>query len=127
MTSHVVRLYALATALVLFFLTWAAVAARPWATRSKRVDPALQALVARSERLRRESLVVRRVVAHRWAVYRVELRHRRAQIAAREAQIAAARIAQQLASAPSAAGAGPVAAPSVRVVSLPPVTITRTS
>ncbi len=108
MTSHVSRLYALALALVLFFLTWTVVAARPWATTS--ADPRLAALAAREQRVRRESIAVQRIVRHRWAVYRVRLHQRQAQIATAKAQIAAA--------APP---------PSVRVVTLPPLTVTRTS
>jgi hypothetical protein len=113
MTSHVGRLYALALALVLFFLTWTTVAARPWAHSARHAaDPRVAALVAREQRLRHESLLVQRIVQKRWAVYRVELRNRKAQIAAaQQAQLAAA----------------PAAAPSVRVVTLPPLTITRTS
>jgi hypothetical protein len=107
-TSHTGRLYALAIALVIFFLTWAGVAARPWASANS--DPRVAALALRQRQLTRESLVVRRIVQHRWAVYRVQLRQRRVQIAAaHQAQLAAA------------------AAPSVRIVSLPPLTITRTS
>ena len=105
MTNHVGRLYALAVALLVFFVTWAAVAARPWAPSSHGTDPRLKALAAREQRLRHESLVVRRIVQHRWAVYRVQLKKRNAQRA-------------QLAAAPP---------PPVRVVNLPPVTITRTS
>jgi hypothetical protein len=125
MTSHVGRLYALAIALVVFFLTWATVAARPWATRSAtRTDPRTAALAAREQRLRHESTVVARIVRHRWAVYRVQLRRRQQQIAAvNRANAAAARQAQLAASAAPAAAA----APSVHVVSLPPLTITRTS
>jgi hypothetical protein len=114
MTNHVGRLYALALALLVFFVMWASVAARPWATSGSTSsrDPRLAALAAREQRLRRESVVVARVVRRRWAVYRVELRKRRAQIAAaKQAQLAPA-------SAP---------APSVQVVNLPPLTITRTS
>jgi hypothetical protein len=113
MTSHVGRLYALALALVVFFLTWTTVASRPWVHTSRGVaDPRLAALVAREQRLRHESLVVRRIVQKRWAVYRVELQKRKGQIAAaQQAQLAAA--------------AAP--APSVRVVTLPPLTVTRTS
>jgi hypothetical protein len=108
MTSHTGRLYALALALLIFFLTWAAVAARPWA--SSQPDPRFAALAAREQRLRHESLVVRRVVRHRWALYRVQLRKRQSAIAAaRQSQLVAA------------------AAPSVRVVTLPPLTVTRTS
>jgi hypothetical protein len=105
MTSHVGRLYTIAIALLVFFVTWAAVAARPWTSSSQGADPRLQVLAAREQRLRHESLVVRRIVQHRWAVYRVQLRKRNAQRA-------------QLAVAPP---------PPVRVVNLPPVTITRTS
>jgi len=99
MTSHVARLYALALALLIFFLTWTAVAARPWAATSTS-DPRLVALAAREQRVRAESLAVRKIVQHRWAVYRTKLRAQRAAAAA---------------------------APSVRVVTLPPLTITRTS
>jgi hypothetical protein len=105
MTSHAGRLYVLAVALLVFFVTWAAVAARPWAASSQTSDPRLKTLAAREQRLRHESLVVRRIVQHRWAVYRVQLHRRNAQQA-------------RLAAAP---------APPVRVVNLPPLTITRTS
>ena len=109
MTNHVVRLYALALALVVFFLTWSAVAARPWATATANADPRLAALAAREQRVRAESIAVRRLVRHRWAVYRARMRQRQSQIAAARAQIAAA------------------PPPSVRVVTLPPLTVTRTS
>jgi len=112
MTSHVARLYSIALALFVFFLTWAAVGARPWATNgAAQTDSRLTALSAREQRLRHESAAVQRLVRHRWAVYRTQLRKRNVQIAAaKRAQ------AQQAA-----------AAPSVRVVSLPPLTVTRTS
>jgi hypothetical protein len=86
MTSHVGRLYALAVALVVFFLAWAAVAARPW--HSAAPDPRLQQLAIRQAQLKREAQLVHRIVSQR--------------------QTAAP-------------------APSVRVVNLPPLTITRTS
>lgn len=110
MTSHVARLYSLALALFVFFLVWATIGARPWTASGAQKDPRLTALAAREQRLRHESAVVQRLVRHRWAVYRVQLRKRQSQIAsARKAQLAAP------------------AAPSVRVVSLPPLTVTRTS
>jgi hypothetical protein len=90
MTSHVGRLYAVALALVVFFLTWAVVAARPWAAAAP--DPRLRALKVREAQLRQEARLVNRLVAQRKS---------------------------QLASAP--------AAPAVRVVNLPPITITRSS
>lgn len=108
MISHTGRLYALAVALVVFFLTWTVIAARPWT--ATKPDQRLAALAVREQKLRRESIQVRRLVQHRWAVYRVRLHQRQAKIsAAHQAQLAAA------------------AAPSVRVVSLPPLTVTRTS
>jgi hypothetical protein len=110
MTSHVGRLYALAAALLVFFVIWASIAAQPWAGATS-ADPRVAALTAREQRLRQESIAVRRLVQHRWAVYRVQLR-------ARQAQIAAAHRAQ------AAAVAAP---PPVRVVNLPPLTVTRTS
>jgi|SRR5581483_4199618 len=106
MTSHVGRLYALALALLVFFLAWATFAARPWAGTAG-ASPQLRSLAAREQRLRRESIAVRRVVAQRWAVYRAQLRQRQALNAA--------------------AATAPAAAPPVRVVTLPPLTITRTS
>ncbi|HYX76470.1 MAG TPA: hypothetical protein VE757_04760 [Gaiellaceae bacterium] len=125
MTSHVGRLYALAVALVVFFLTWAAVAARPWATHSAaRADPRAAALAAREHRLRHESVAVARIVRRRWALYRVELRRRERRIQAVKRENAAAAHQAQLAASAAPSGA---AAPSVRVVSLPPLTITRTS
>lgn len=112
MTNHVGRLYSIALALFVFFLAWTAIGARPWATTTEtRKDPRLAALAAREQRLRRESVAVQRLVRHRWAVYRDQLGRR-------QSQIAAARHAQARAVA---------AAPSVRVVSLPPLTTTRTS
>ncbi len=111
MTSHHARLYGLALALVVFFLGWAVVAAHPWATQT--TDPRLRTLGKREAQLRREAQVVRKVVAARWAHYRVELKLRKAQIASVSASNAAA---QQAA-----------AAPPVQVVSLPAHVVTRTS
>jgi hypothetical protein len=115
-TSHTGRLYALALALVAFFLAWAVVAARPWATAA--TDPRLRALTVREARLRHEARLVNDVVSRRWSAYRVALHARRTQIAA------AKRRAAQSAAASYAA---PAASSGVRVVMLPPLTITRTS
>ena len=114
MTSHHARLYGLALTLVIFFLGWAVVAAHPWGTKA--TDPRLKLLGRREAQLRREAQVVRKVVAARWAHYRVELKLRKAQIAAASAASAAAAAASQQ------AAAGPV-----QVVSLPAHVITRTS
>jgi hypothetical protein len=118
MTSHTGRLYALALGLVVFFLAWATVAAHPWAATG--ADPRLKALAVRESRLRHEAKLVQAVVSQRWATYRSRLEVRRAEIAAAKAKTL------QLAAAASASSAA-AAAPSVRVVNLPPLTITRTS
>lgn len=140
MTNHVVRLYAFAGAVLVLFLTWATIAAKPWASHAApKADPRWAALNAREQRLRHEALVVQRVVARRWRVYRVRLAARQRVISAavrqHQQQLAAARAAAAAAatasvsaapsySAPSSSG---YSAPAVRVVTLPPVTITRTS
>jgi hypothetical protein len=106
MTSHTGRSYAVALALVVFFLAWAVVAAHPWATTA--ADPRLQALAARESQLRHEAKLVRAVVAQRWATYKAQLKVRRAQIASASSVTASASIP-------------------VKVVNLPPLTVTRTS
>jgi hypothetical protein len=106
MTSHVGRLYAAAIAIVVLFLSWAAIAARPWASAALPAqDPRVQALQARELRLRAESIRVQKIVQHRWAVYRTEVARRR-----------------KLAAQPAV-----VQTPAVRVVTLPPLTVTRSS
>jgi len=107
-TSH--RLIAVVAAAVVFCTTWAAVAARPWA--AAKPDPRLAALAAREQRLRTDAVAVRQVVDRRNAAYRAALK-------ARLSQIAAAKTQAQRATA--------AATPSVRVVNLPPLTVTRTS
>jgi hypothetical protein len=115
MTSHHGRLYTLALALVVFFLSWAVIAAHPWATAKD--DPRLRALAIREKELQREAKLVGKVVATRWATYRVELKARRAQIARVNAAAAAA-----------AAQAVTAAAAPVQVVNLPAAhVVTRTS
>jgi hypothetical protein len=95
MADTTARLYALALGLVVFFLAWAVVAARPWATTA--TDPRLRALAVREAQLRQEAKLVNQIVALR---------------------------------AKAAAASRPVASTSasaVRVVNLPPLTVTRTS
>lgn len=133
MTNHVARLYALALALVVFFVSWASVAARPWATA--KADPRVAALAVREQKLRHESAVVQRIVQRRFASYRAALATRQAQIAAQQASVRARQASvSSLASSPAqvatpvnAAAPAPAAAPAVRIVNLPPLVITRTS
>jgi hypothetical protein len=91
MTSHVGRLYVAAITTLVFFVLWAAVAAKPW--KATTPDPRLQQLALRQQALRRETALVNQVLALR----------------------------------AKAGAAAATATPAVRVVTLPPLTITRTS
>jgi hypothetical protein len=120
MTDHAPRLYAVALSLVVFFLAWAVVAAHPWTARP--ADPRVAALAAREQRLHARSIAVRKLVDRRWIAYRRALAARQKAIAQRKlaaVQAQAAAVRAQAAAVP--------AAPRVRVVTLPPLTITRTS
>ena len=116
MTSHTGRLYALAGTLFTFFLLWAVVAAHPWASSGTQ-DSRLTALAQRERRLRSDAALVQKVVERRFAAYRTALAKRRAEIAAAQSQVRAA----------AAVPASQASAPSVRVVTLPPLVITKTS
>jgi hypothetical protein len=132
MTNHVVRLYAVALALAVLFLTWAVVAAKPWATTAVEKDPRLVALERREARLRKQSIRVNRVVKRRFARYERQLRARKREIATIEAANAAAAAAASAApvssggstAVSSAAATAPTApaVPSVSVVDLPAAT-----
>jgi hypothetical protein len=89
--ARVTRLYVFAVTLLVFFVVWAVVAARPWVTKSSSSDRQIAALAAREQRIHFESVLVRKLRAQR---------------------------AQQPIAAP---------APAPRIVTLPPLVITRTS
>ena len=91
--ARVSRLYVFAVTLLVFFVTWAVVAARPWAPRGASPDPRVAALAAREQRIHVESVLVRKLRAQR--------------------------------ARPRAAAQAPAPAP--RIVTLPPLVITRTS
>jgi hypothetical protein len=98
MTDHTARLYAFALSVLVFVVAWATAAAHPWGTTTAaKPDPRVAALAAKERRVRAEALAVRRVLSRR---------------------------RQQAAAAASAPVAAP---PPVRIVTLPPLTITRTS
>ena len=117
MTSHTGRLYALAGSLFAFFVLWAAIAAHPFAATTGVGDPRLVALAQRERRLRTDAVRVQAIVDRRLAAHRAALAKRRAEIAA--AQLAASR--------PVTVQAAQTSSPSVRVVTLPPLVITKTS
>jgi len=139
--SHTLRLYLATGTLLLFFVLWAVVAARPWAAAPVKAapDPRLVALDRRRRRLAHEAALVKLEVDARWSVYARRLRVREAAVAAArrahagrlaEARAAAARVAAAQAAQRSSAAAvavtasaqAPASAPasSARVVTLPP-------
>jgi len=128
MTNQIARLWTVVIGVVVFFLAWAAIAAHPWQT-STSIDPRLSALAARRQVLQREAVQVNRIVNRRFAAYRVALARRRSAIS--RANIAAAAAAATQAQAQAQAISAPVytpsATPAARVVTLPPLVITRTS
>jgi hypothetical protein len=130
MTDHVARLYAGALALLVFFVVWAVVAARPWAEAGE-TDPRMAALERREQKLMRESRRVNKVVERRFATYRRRLVRRKREIAEAEAAAAAAAVPSAPAAssvAPtSSAPAAPAAPPPVAVTAAPPVTSTGSS
>lgn len=117
-----VRIGLIVLAVQLFLVLWIAIAAHPWRSGAAQAgaarDPKVVSLQRREARLRAETLRVRRVVDRRWAVYRRSLAKRQSAIAAAR-RAAAVPIIRQV--------AAPAAAPSVRVVTLPAQTVTRTS
>ena len=77
MTNHVVRLYTASAAIIVFFVAWAGIAARPWVTPAP--DPQLAALAQRQQRLQRDANLVQLIAARRAAA------NRAAQVVARAA------------------------------------------
>jgi hypothetical protein len=114
MTSRALRLYVFSITLVVFFVLWAVIAAKPWASQ-RGPNRTLDALAARERHLRHEARVVEKAVQRRWAGYRRRLRAREVQIRVLERRHAA-----QMAAASAAAGAVAYSVPSPRVVTLPP-------
>jgi hypothetical protein len=104
MARPVSRLYASAGALLALGLAWAGIAGYGSSGASDAGnDPRLAALTAREKQIEAKATRARAIVEHRWDVYRAELR-RRKQAAAQAA-----------------------ATPAVRYVTLPPVTVSRSS
>jgi hypothetical protein len=72
-------------ALALFFVSWAAIAARPWQERSARKpDPKVLALNSREKQLRKHALALQLRLKREWSLYEQRLAVRRAEIAAAE-------------------------------------------
>ena len=110
MANHVGRLYAAAVGVFVLFLSWAAIAAHPWAT--PKANPQLQLIALREQALKRETALVNTILQQRATT---------AKLVATAKQRAAAQTISQTQAAPAPSSAG------VRVVTLPPLTITKTS
>lgn len=134
MTSGLGRLYATALAVVVFFVAWAVIAARPWVPEKEgKQDSRLIALQTREQRLRQDAVAIKKIVDERWATYRAELADRKQQIDARvklntaRAQAQARAVRHVRTYTPSSRSAA-ASAPVVRVApAAPPATQTRTS
>ena len=127
MTNHTARLYALVGAVLVFFVAWATIAAHPWAIRGDAVrDPRLAALRSASSGSARRRSRCSRSSTGAGPIYRAQLALRKREIAAVDAAIAKARgdslvhSGQQAAPSSTCPRRQPRAAPSVRVVTLPP-------
>lgn len=145
MTNNLGRLYATSLAVVVFFLSWAVIAASPWVSAPEaKTDPRILALDARERRLNRDAVQIRAIVQKRWTVYQTRLVRRKHTIAVRKKaqrvfvaqQALAAQQPHYVSSAPSSAAspqrsasAPAPSAPIVRVAppAAPPATQTKTS
>ena len=121
MTNHVARLYALVAAVLVFFVAWAAIAAHPWQTRAGDVRPAASPRCSCASsgcgRSRSPSSG-----SSTGAGRPTGPSSRSASRRSRRSSRGTPRHAL-----PRRRSASAPAAPSVRVVTLPPLTITRTS
>lgn len=91
MTSFIARFWATALALVVFFIFWAALAARPWVSAGTTSDLQLAALQAREKKVQTQAVAAQQTLNKRWAAYRAALLRQRGSLtAAQRAQLAAA-------------------------------------
>ena len=91
MTSVIGRFWAAAVALVVFFVLWAALAARPWVSASTPTDPRLVALQAREQKVQTQALAAQKTLNKRWAAYRSALIRQQGNLTAQQrAQLAVA-------------------------------------
>ena len=139
MTSNLGRVYAITLGIVVFFLSWAVIAARPWVSAAAaKTDPRIVALNAREQKLRKDAAEISAIVQKRWKVYNAQLVRRKHMIAVRKKALQAqqALAAQQarvyVRSAPQAPAYHAASAPSAPIVRVappaaPPATHTKTS
>ena len=107
-TNAIGRFWAVAVALVVFFILWAVLAAKPWTSSGTPADPRLSALQAREQKVQNRALAAQQTLNKRWAAYRSALLKQKGSLTAQQQA--------QLATAP----AGPSVI--VKVSGTPPVT-----
>ncbi len=78
MTNHIGRIYAVAGAVLILFLGWAAISAHPWDAAP--VDPRVAAIEAHRAQVRHDAAEAKRIVAVRWERYEARLAVRRREI-----------------------------------------------
>jgi hypothetical protein len=90
-TNTIGRFWAVAVALVVFFILWAVLAARPWASSGAPADPRLSALQAREQKTQTRALAAQQTLNRRWAAYRSALVRQKGSLTAQQqAQLAVA-------------------------------------
>ena len=91
MTNVIGRFWAVAIALVVFFVLWAVLAARPWVSSGAPADPRLSALQAQELKTQNRALAAQQTLNKRWAAYRSALLKQKGALTAQQrAQLAAA-------------------------------------
>jgi len=90
-TSSIGRFWAAAVALVVFFVLWAALSAKPWVSANTVADRRLAALQAREQKVQAKAIAAQQTLNRRWAAYRAALSMQRGSLTAQQrAQLAAA-------------------------------------
>jgi len=83
-TNAVARFWAVALALVVFFILWAVLAAKPWVSSGAAADPRLAALQAREQKTQNRALAAQQTLNKRWAAYRSALVRQKGSLTAQQ-------------------------------------------
>jgi hypothetical protein len=90
-TNAIGRFWAVAVALVVFFVLWAVLAAKPWVSAGGPADPRLSALQAQQQQVQNRAIAAQQTLNKRWANYRAALAKQNGSLTAQQrAQLAAA-------------------------------------
>ncbi len=91
MTKTIGRFWAVAVALVVFFILWAVLAAKPWTSSGTPADPRLTALQVQEQKTQNRALAAQQTLNKRWAAYRSALMRQKGSLTAQQrAQLATA-------------------------------------